>query len=67
MNKRIQILVTITAILSVTIALPRKKHIIIPGNVDGSKETVELVDEQAFGSCPCDLTRDSCDAYCCCD
>ena len=60
-------MVTLAAILSLSAGLPRRKHRIIASNVDKEKETVEINDEQAFGSCPCDLTRGSCDAYCCCD
>lgn len=36
--------------------------------IDSEKVTVDVsIDKNAFGECMCDLTRNACDAYCCCD
>ena len=31
------------------------------------EKTVSLIDNFEKNSCPCDLTENSCDRYCCCD
>ena len=35
--------------------------------VDETKESLEYVANTNFNVCTCDLTTDSCDAFCCCD
>lgn len=35
--------------------------------VDETKESLEYVANTNFNVCSCDLTTDSCDAFCCCD
>jgi len=34
---------------------------------DTSSVTTEVIPNNAFGECKCDLTLNSCDVYCCCD
>ena len=50
-------------------AFPQKKPITIdPQLVDSNAVTVDTsIEKNAFGTCTCDLTRNACDAYCCCD
>ena len=35
--------------------------------IDEEALTTPVVENSAFGTCPCDLTTSSCDTYCCCD
>ena len=51
-------------------AFPRRR---IPATIDANlvdKEGVSAdtsIERNAYGECMCDLTRNACDAYCCCD
>jgi len=46
----------------------RKPFTINPALVSVESVSVDVtIDKNAFGTCSCDLTRNSCDAYCCCD
>jgi hypothetical protein len=35
--------------------------------VDFTDQSTPLIDQTAFGTCTCDITKGSCDVYCCCD
>ena len=49
-------------------AFPRFKMPIDESKIDATAVTVDVsIDKNAFGECMCDLTRNACDAYCCCD
>jgi len=49
-------------------AFPTRLYKIDPTKIDTTKSTVDLtVDNNAMGTCTCDITAGSCDAYCCCD
>lgn len=39
----------------------------ISGAVNTQDVTTPILDRTGFGTCTCDKTRNSCDAYCCCD
>ena len=43
------------------------KKLIERGAFEKDKATVPQSQNIALGSCPCDLTLNSCDVYCCCD
>ena len=51
-------------------AFPRRR---IPATIDATlvdNEGVSAdtsIERNAYGECMCDLTRNACDAYCCCD
>ena len=58
-------LLSIFTLIGLTYALPREK---ISPTAAVSGRTVEVVgQENALGECTCDITANSCDAYCCCD
>ena len=66
MNK----LFILCAAISVALAFPRKgKYEIITELIDAEAVTVKIIEgeQNALGTCTCDITRGSCDAYCCCD
>ena len=44
-----------------------KKLIDKSGKFEPDKITTAQTKNIALGSCPCDLTLNSCDVYCCCD
>ena len=44
-----------------------KKLIDRSGKFEPDKITTAQTKNIALGSCPCDLTLNSCDVYCCCD
>ena len=49
-------------------AFPRRPVTLDTAKVDKDKVSVDVtIDKNAFGTCMCDLTRNACDAYCCCD
>ena len=50
-------------------AFPRRPVVIDPAiTVDTESVSVDTtVEKNAYGTCLCDLTRNACDAYCCCD
>ena len=55
-------------LLQLTLAFPRKPILIDPSLVDTEAVSVDVtVEKNAFGTCMCDITRNACDAYCCCD
>ena len=35
--------------------------------IDETKESIDYVANTNFNICSCDMTSDSCDAFCCCD
>ena len=54
--------------LSVTLAFRRRHYEINWDLVDKEAITVDTgLEKNALGTCTCDITRGSCDAYCCCD
>ena len=66
MNK----LFILCAAISVALAFPRKGYYDIKTEMISADEvTVKITpgEENALGTCTCDITRGSCDAYCCCD
>lgn len=55
-------------LVSKTVAFPRKFYAVDPEKVDITKVSTDVSTENsALNSCQCDITRGSCDAYCCCD
>jgi len=49
-------------------AFPTRLYPIDSKKIDTTKSTVDLtIVNNAFGTCTCDITAGSCDAYCCCD
>ena len=49
-------------------AFPNKFYNVIPQLIDQVAVTTDVkVQNTALGSCICDITSNSCDAYCCCD
>lgn len=49
-------------------AFPNKFYNVVPGQVDTENVSTDVtVKNTALGSCICDVTAHSCDAYCCCD
>ena len=65
MNKLFMLCVAI----SVALAFPRKGKYPFTDTIDPDAVTVKIVEgeENALGTCTCDITRNACDAYCCCD
>jgi hypothetical protein len=55
--------------LALASALPPKRlNRIDPSLIDTTKVTNDIsVQNSALGGCTCDVTLNSCDAYCCCD
>ena len=54
-------------LVGLTNALPRKLYPIVNEITQGTP-TVDVTEiNKDLGSCKCDLTAGSCDAYCCCD
>ena len=65
-------LISFLAIFSIIQAFPRRHYTVVPGQIQTEKPTVETGGDEdskpnALGTCTCDITRGSCDAYCCCD
>ena len=61
-------LVAIVLLAQLSFAFPRRKVTIDAAKIDTEAVTVDTsIDKNAFGTCMCDLTRNACDAYCCCD
>ena len=61
-------LAPIFLLLQLSLAFPRKPILIDPSLVDTEAVSVDVtVEKNAFGTCMCDITRNACDAYCCCD
>ena len=49
-------------------AFPNKIYQVIPGQIDLEGVSTDVtVKDTALGACICDITSNSCDAYCCCD
>ena len=64
MNKLIIFLINLTVVL----AFPRRKYAVTYKEIDAEGITVDTgLEKNALGTCTCDITRGSCDAYCCCD
>lgn len=58
----------ILLLATVSMAFPRKRVPIDVSLINTDAVTVDVnIDKNAFGECMCDLTRNACDAYCCCD
>ena len=61
-------LIILLTTFSVVQAFPRKYYKIDPEKIDPNGRTVLIEKENnALGTCTCDITKGSCDAYCCCD
>ena len=62
-------LATFLLLFTAVAAFPQKKPITINRSlVEPDSVSVDVtIDKNAFGTCTCDLTRNACDAYCCCD
>ena len=55
-------------IVALTGAFPQKYNVVDPTKIDTEALTNDVsVTNTALGSCSCDITFGSCDAYCCCD
>ena len=70
MNKIALLLYWCSMLTGLTSAFPRRKMpaTIDPALVDKEGVSVDVtIEKNAFGECMCDLTRNACDAFCCCD
>jgi hypothetical protein len=45
--------------------LPQRLNTVFPSQIDTARKSTDTAN--ALGSCTCDITLGSCDAYCCCD
>jgi len=53
---------------SKVIAFPNKFYNVVAGQINTESVSTDVnVKGTALGSCNCDITANSCDAYCCCD
>ena len=59
-------IVFILTLVGLTLAMPRKKYSL---GVAQTGATVDVAENSSdtIGKCTCDITMNSCDAYCCCD
>jgi len=61
-------LVLLPGLAVLSAALPSKRYNIIQDQIDKESITTQVsVENNALGTCTCDITKGSCDAYCCCD
>ena len=70
LNLKMNKLFILCAAISVALAFPRKqKYPVNTDLIDEEAVTVKITpgEQNALGTCTCDITRGSCDAYCCCD
>ena len=61
-------IVFVLAIATTVAAFPNTFYKVNPALIDKTAVTTDTsVKNTALGSCGCDITANSCDAYCCCD